>query len=263
MSMSSSKNGNSIFNVEELTVNYDKTAVLWDVTFSIPGGQLVGLIGPNGAGKSTLLKASIGLVRPLSGSVQFFGQSFERARSRVAYVPQRSSVDWDFPITALDLVLMGRYGSLGLFKWVSQKDREAAKKALDMVEMLPFAQRQISELSGGQQQRLFIARALLQEADLYLMDEPFAGIDMATEKMLVHLFRVLRGQGKTLLIVHHDLSAVQEYFDWLIMLNTCLIACGPVKEVYFDQNILRTYGRSTHLLDEAARLAQDKVTGLK
>jgi manganese/zinc/iron transport system ATP- binding protein len=263
MSTSSSKNGNNVLEISELTVNYDKTAVLWDINFSIPAGKIVGLIGPNGAGKSTLLKAAMGLIQPISGTVRFFGHSFAEKRSKIAYVPQRSSVDWDFPITAFDLVLMGSYGKLGLFKWTSKKDRAAAKKALEMVEMLPFAHRQISELSGGQQQRLFIARALLQEADLYLMDEPFAGIDMATEKALIQLFRKLRDQGKTLFIVHHDLGTAKEYFDWIVMLNTCLIACGPVKEIYFDQNILRTYGRSTSLLDEAAKLVQKKTTGRK
>ncbi len=256
-------NGNKALDVEELTVNYDKTAVLWDINFAIPPGQCVGIIGPNGAGKSTLLKAAMGLIRGLSGKVRFFGKPLSEVRQHVSYIPQRSSVDWDFPITAFDLVLMGCYGNLGLFKWVSKKDKLAALQALALVGMEGFADRQIGELSGGQQQRLFIARALLQEADIYLMDEPFAGVDMATEKALLILFETLKKQGKTLIVVHHDLSTVESYFDWVIMLNTCLIAVGPVKEVYNKNTILRTYGHSSNLLDEAAKMAQEKVKGLQ
>lgn len=251
-----------VLEVEQLTVNYDKTAVLWDVGFSIPAKKLVGIIGPNGAGKSSLLKAVLGLVKPLTGSVKFFGEPLSKVREKVAYVPQRSSVDWDFPITAFDLVLMGRYGKLGLFKWTSKKDKKAAMEALKTVEMEAFADRQISQLSGGQQQRLFIARALLQDASIYLMDEPFASIDIATEKALMRLFDQLKSRGKTVLIVHHDLGSVDQYFDWIVMLNTCLIASGPTKEVFHKDNILRTYGRSNLLLEEAARRVQDKTTGL-
>ena len=248
--------------VSQLTVNYDKTPVLWDVSFDIPSGKLVGIIGPNGAGKSTLLKSLLGMTKPLSGSVEFFGQPFKKIRQKVAYVPQRSSVDWDFPITAFDVVLMGRYGKLGYFRWPKQADKQAAQRALDMVGMLPFAHRQISQLSGGQQQRLFIARALLQEADIYLMDESFAGVDMATEQAIIALMDQLKLKGKTLFVVHHDLSTVNAYFDWVIMLNTCLIASGPVGEVFHAESVMRTYGRGTHLLDEAVKLTQDKSSGL-
>jgi len=253
----------SVLEIEQLTVNYDKTAVLWDVQCSIPEGKLTAVIGPNGAGKSTLLKASMGIVRPLSGSIRFFGQPLHKVRSRVAFVPQRSSVDWDFPITAFDLVLMGCYGKLNFFERVSKKDKARAAQALERVEMTGLADRQIGELSGGQQQRLFIARALLQDADLYLMDEPFAGIDLATEKTLAALFCSMRDAGKTMVLVHHDLSTAAKYFDWVVMLNTCLIASGPARETLSEQNILRTYGRSTALLDDAARLVQDKSAGLR
>jgi manganese/zinc/iron transport system ATP- binding protein len=258
-----SKNEKCVLKVEQLSVNYDKTAVLWDVQCEIPEGKLVGIIGPNGAGKSTFLKALLGMVRPLSGKIEFFGTAYKKVRHRIAYVPQRSSVDWDFPVTAYEVVLMGRYGKLGLFKWPKVADRQAAERALEMVGMLCFADRQISQLSGGQQQRLFIARALLQDADLYLMDEPFAGVDMATEKAIIALMDKLKVEGKTLLVVHHDLSTVDSYFDWVVMLNTCLIASGPVSEVFHTDTLMRTYGRSSALLDEAAKLTQNKTSGIK
>ncbi len=249
--------------VEQLSVNYDKTPVLWDICCEIPEGKLVGIIGPNGAGKSTFLKTLLGMTRPISGRIEFFGQPYRKVRNRIAYVPQRSSVDWDFPITAFEVVLMGRYGKMGVLKWPNAADRRAAQHALDMVGMLPFADRQISQLSGGQQQRLFIARALLQDADLYLMDEPFAGVDMATEKAIILLMDKLKVQGKTLLVVHHDLSTVDNYFDWVIMFNTCLIASGSTTDVFNSEMILRTYGRSNALLDEAAKLTQSKTSGIK
>lgn len=249
--------------VEQLSVNYDKTPVLWDIYCEIPEGKLVGIIGPNGAGKSTFLKTLLGMTRPLSGRIEFFGQPYRKVRNRIAYVPQRSSVDWDFPVTAFEVVLMGRYGKLGILKWAKAADRQAAEHALEMVGMLQFADRQISQLSGGQQQRLFIARALLQDADLYLMDEPFAGVDMATEKAIIALMDKLKLQGKTLLVVHHDLSTVDNYFDWVIMFNTCLIASGPTADVFNSEMIMRTYGRSSSLLDEAAKLTQSKTSGIK
>ncbi len=255
-------NKNPVLRVEQLTVNYDKTPVLWDISFAVPSGKLVGIIGPNGAGKSTLLKVLVGMIKPLSGSVEFFGQPFRKALHRISYVPQRTSVDWDFPITVLDVVLMGRYGRLGLWKWPKAADRDAAARALEKVGMLGFAHRQISQLSGGQQQRVFIARALLQEAEVYLMDEPFAGIDMATEKAIMALLNEMKTQEKTVFVVHHDLNTVDRYFDWVILLNTCLIAAGPVSEVFKMENILRAYGRSTTLLDEAAKLSQSKSSGL-
>ncbi len=255
--------GNSALKVEHLTVNYDKTPVLWDISFDVPQGKLVGIIGPNGAGKSTLIKAALGIVKPLSGKVLFFDRPLKKVRQRVAYVPQRSSVDWDFPITALDVVLMGRYGRLKWMKWPRAADREAAKAALEMVGMLGFAHRQIGQLSGGQQQRLFIARALLEEADIYLMDEPFAGVDIATEQAILALLQTLKKQGKTVFVVHHDLNTVDRYFDWVIMLNMCLVKAGPIEEAFHTEEIVRTYGKSAVLLDEAARLAQNKASGKK
>jgi manganese/zinc/iron transport system ATP- binding protein len=249
--------------IQQLSVNYDKTPVLWDVYCEIPEGKLVGIIGPNGAGKSTLLKALLGMSRSLSGKIEFFDLPLKKVEHRVAYVPQRTSVDWDFPITAFEVVLMGRYRKLGLFKWAKAADKEAARHALDIVGMLPFADRQISQLSGGQQQRLFIARALLQDADIYLMDEPFAGVDMATEKAIISLLNKLKNQGKTLLVVHHDLMSVESYFDWVIMLNTSLIASGPVAAVFNTENIMRTYGRTSALIDEAAKLTRNRTSGIK
>lgn len=251
----------SAITTEHLTVNYENTSVLWELSFEIPTGTLCAILGPNGAGKSTFLKCALGLVKPLSGKIDFFGKPLKQVRDKVAYVPQRTSVDWDFPVTVFDVVLMGRFGKMGLFKRPNAADREAARRVLEMVGLTPFAQRQISQLSGGQQQRLFIARALLQEADLYLMDEPFAGVDVATEKALITLFDTLKAQGKTLILVHHDLSSVEEYFDWVVLLNTGLIASGPTSQVFNPETLLRTYGRSSHLLDEVARLAKDKNLG--
>lgn len=248
--------------VEELRVGYDKAVVLWDLHFQIPQGKLVGIIGPNGAGKSTLLKALLGMIKPLGGKIRFFGHSYKYMKKKVAYVPQRTSVDWDFPITAFEVVLMGLSHRLGLCRWPSAADKRSAMRALEMVEMQGFKDRQISELSGGQQQRLFIARALLQDAEIYLMDEPFAGVDMATEKQLMHLFDRLKSQGKTLLVVHHDLSTVESYFDWVLMLNTCLIASGPVEEAFCTNTLLRAYGKGVSLLDEAAILSHKKTQGL-
>lgn len=251
----------SAVKVEKLTVHYEKTPVLWEINFDIPQGILVGVIGPNGAGKSTLLKALLGLIKPIHGEITFFGRPYKEKQKQIAYVPQRTSVDWNFPINVLDVVLMGRYGRLGILKWAKKSDREAAQKALERVGMLGFAHRQISELSGGQQQRVFLARALLQEAEIYFMDEPFAGIDMATEKALVELLSSLKSEGKTLFIVHHDLTTVKSYFDWVILLNSCLIGCGAVEKVFTEENLKRTYGTSAYLLAETKKLAQTKSSG--
>lgn len=247
---------------EELNINYGKTSVLWDISFQIPEGLLVGIVGPNGAGKSTLLKAALGLMNPLSGQISLFGKPARRVRRRVAYVPQRESIDWDFPITAEEVVLMGRYGRLGLFGKPRKADREAAAAALEQVGMTPFAHRQISQLSGGQQQRLFIARALVQNADLFLLDEPFVGVDLATEKAIMTLLRKQKGEGKTVLIVHHDLPSVEEYFDWVLLLNTRLLGCGPVKEVFTRDNVARAFGKNQSLFDEAANLSAKSMSGI-
>ncbi len=248
--------------IENLSVSYGKTPVLWDINCIIPKGKVVGIIGPNGAGKSTLLRAILGMLRPLHGEVRFFGETLKEAHDRIAYVPQRTSVDWDFPATVLDVVAMGCYGRLGLFKWVGKKERKAAMEALEKVGMEAFAHRQISELSGGQQQRVFLARAFMQNADLYCMDEPFGGVDMATEKALITILHQLQKEGKTLLIVHHDLNTVPQYFDWVMLLNTCLIGCGPLSEQFTEEKITRTYGRSAHLLGEAKKLTAHKTSGI-
>jgi manganese/zinc/iron transport system ATP- binding protein len=245
----------------QLTINYEKTPVLWDITFSIPQGHLVGIIGPNGAGKSTLIKAALGLIKPISGKIDFFGRPLGEMRKQIAYVPQRESVDWDFPITVRDLVLMGRYGRLGLFRWPRKADWTAADRYLEMVGMLPYANRQISQLSGGQQQRVFIARALLQEANIYFMDEPFAGVDLATERVIMDILKKLKAEGKTVFVVHHDLNSVENYFDWALLLNMRLVACGPIKEVFNAENLHTAYGKSFSLFDEALKLSHNKTGG--
>lgn len=252
-----------LFEVKQLTVNYDKIPVLWDISLSVPKGVMVGIIGPNGAGKSTLIKAALGIVNPLSGSVQFFGQPLKQVRQRIAYVPQRESVDWDFPITVKELVLMGRYGTLGLFRRPREADRSAADHYLKLLGMEEYADRQISLLSGGQQQRAFLARALLQEADIYFMDEPFAGVDLATETLIVQLLQQLTAAGKTIFVVHHDLNTVESYFNWVILLNMRLIACGETSRYFTPHYLNAAYGKSYALLDEAFKLSQLKQAGVK
>lgn len=259
--MNAEKEMNAL-DVYNLSVNYEKTPALWDVSLHVPAGNLIGVIGPNGAGKSTFLKAVLGQIKPLSGKIEFFEQPLAAVRNRVAYVPQRATVDWDFPITVLDLVLMGRYGRLGLFRWPGKADYEAAQHYLNVVGMSAFTNRQINQLSGGQQQRVFIARALLQEADIYFMDEPFAGIDAASEAIVINLLKQLKDQGKTVFVVHHDLNTVQNYFDWAILLNMRLIVCGHLQEVFTPENLHLTYGRNYALFDEALRLSQSKTKGL-
>ncbi len=228
--------------ISDLTVAYQEKPVLWDVDLSVPQGVLMAIVGPNGAGKSTLIKAALGLVRPAAGQVLIFGRPYSEVRARVAYVPQRSSVDWDFPTSVLDVVLMGRYGALGWFRRPGRRERGEAMVALEQVGMQEFARRQISQLSGGQQQRVFLARALAQQADVVFMDEPFQGVDATTEQAIVALLRELRQLGKTVVVVHHDLETVPEYFDWVTLLNVRRIASGPVAEVFTRQNIRTAYG---------------------
>lgn len=249
----SGRNGDSRgvpLSVRDVTVAYHRKPVLWNVTLDIPPGSLVGLVGPNGAGKSTLLKTVVDMVPRISGQVQIFGQPYRRSLGRLAYVPQRESVDWDFPATAMDVVLMGTYGRLGWFKPVGARERQAALSALAQMEIDHLANRQISQLSGGQQQRTFLARALVQHADLYLMDEPFAAVDASTEKAIVQLMRQLQSQGKTIIVVHHDLHTVPEYFDFLVLLNLRLVAAGPMADVFTKDNLQKTYGGKLTLLDE-------------
>lgn len=237
--------------VHDLTVAYHRKPVLWDVDVSLPVSKLIAVIGPNGAGKSTLLKAALGLVPLASGHVRIFGQELKHARKLVGYVPQRETVDWDFPVNALDVVLMGRYGKLGWLRRPGAVDREAALASLRKVGMQDFATRQISQLSGGQQQRVFLARALAQEAMLYFMDEPFAGVDAATEKAIVDVLRELRSQGATVIAVHHDLQTVSDYFDHVVLLNMRLVAAGPVETTFTRDNLQKTYGGRLTILDEA------------
>jgi manganese/zinc/iron transport system ATP- binding protein len=238
--------------VHDLTVSYHKKPVLWGIDLAVPAGNLVGIVGPNGAGKSTLIKAAMGLLPLSSGWVKFFGEPFKKNLRRVGYVPQRESVDWDFPVSVMDVVLMGRYGHLGLIRRPSKEDREIARLCLEKVKMLPYANRQISNLSGGQQQRVFLARALAQESDLYFMDEPFAGVDAATESAIVTLLQELKSKGKTLLVVHHDLPTARNYFDMLLLLNMRVVAFGPTDQVFTHDLLQKTYGGRLTILSEVA-----------
>lgn len=247
--------------ISELTVNYERAAALWNISLKVPQGKLVAIIGPNGAGKSTLIKAALGLIKPLSGCVSFFGKSLNQVRKRVAYVPQRESVDWDFPITVFDLVLMGRYGKIGLFKRITKEDKEAVRKYLEMVGLENYSQRQISQLSGGQQQRAFLARALIQESDLYFMDEPFTGIDITSTNVILDILKQLKESGKSVFIVHHDLESVSQTFDWAILLNMRLVAQGDVQSVLTPQHIHCAYGKECFLWDEARKLNRGKSAG--
>jgi manganese/zinc/iron transport system ATP- binding protein len=245
--------------IHDMTVAYHRRPVLWDIDFDAPAGRLIGIVGPNGAGKSTLLKAVLDLVPKASGRVTFFGKPYKQQRHLIGYVPQRESVDWDFPVSALDVVAMGRYGRIGWFRPVSRRHREAAMAALERVGIADYAHRQISRLSGGQQQRVFLARALTQEAEIYFMDEPFAGVDAATETAIVQLLRDLRTAGKTVFVVHHDLQTVGEYFDYLMLLNMRIVVHGPTDEVFTRENLQKTYGGRLSLLAEAAEaLARGK-----
>lgn len=242
----------SPLSIHDMTVAYQRKPVLWDVDYDAPPGKLIGIVGPNGAGKSTLLKAALDLIPKASGRVMVFGKPYREQRHLVAYVPQRESVDWDFPVSALDVVAMGRYGKIGWFRPVSRAHKAAAREALRRVGMAEFAHRQISQLSGGQQQRVFLARALTQDAQLYLMDEPFSGVDAATEKAIVDLLRDLRASGRTVLAVHHDLQTVADYFDEVVLLNMRIVAYGPTATTFTPENLQKTYGGRLTLLEQAA-----------
>lgn len=228
--------------VTDLTVAYQDKPVLWDIDLDVPPGVLLSIVGPNGAGKTTLIKAILGLVRPAAGNVLIYDKPYEAQRGIVGYVPQRGSVDWDFPTNVLDVVMMGRYGALGWIRRPKKKERELAMQALEKVGMEAYTTRQISQLSGGQQQRVFLARALVQDATVYLMDEPFQGVDATTERAIVTLLQELRADGKTVVVVHHDLQTVTDYFDWVMLLNIRRIASGPVDEIFTSDNLRETYG---------------------
>lgn len=240
-----------VLEVHDLTVAYRTQPVLWDIDLRLPEGKLIAIVGPNGAGKSTLLKAALGLVPPITGWVKFFGQPYDACRSWVGYVPQRESVDWDFPTSALDVVTMGLYGRVGWFRRPTKHHRAAALDCLGKVGIRELAHRQISQLSGGQQQRVFLARALAQEARLYLMDEPFAGVDAATERAIIALLKKLRGEGRTVVAVHHDLQTVAAYFDYVVLLNMRLVAAGEISTTFTTENLQRTYGGKLTVLTRA------------
>lgn len=243
--------------VHNLTTTYGNTPVLWDVDFELPSGQIIGIIGPNGSGKTTLLKTIMGLLVPASGYVKIFDKNIDQMRERIAYVPQRESVDWDFPASVFDVVKMGRYRSNNLFRRSTKTDLAIVEESIEKVGLSDFRNRQISQLSGGQQQRVFIARALAQKADIYLMDEPFVGVDAATENAILSLLQEMKKDGKTVLMIHHDLQTVSDYFDYLVLLNTRLIAKGTPQEVLTEENLSNAYGGQLTLLAKVANLIKE------
>lgn len=248
--------------IEDLTVSYQSKPVLWDIDLDIPPGVMAAIVGPNGAGKSTLIKTVLGLIKPAAGHIYIYGQTYNQQRRKVGYVPQRSSVDWDFPTTVLDVVIMGLYGNLGWFKRPGKSEREMATEALTQVGMESFIHRQISQLSGGQQQRVFLARALIQNADVYFMDEPMAGVDATTERTIISLLKDLRNLGKTVIVVHHDLQTVADYFDWMVLLNVRVIAQGLVKDVYTPEHLRSAYGGQIALLQDLPKSILEKQEAL-
>lgn len=244
--------------VHNITASYYRKPVLWDVDFQLPQGQLIGIVGPNGSGKTTLLKTMMGLIEPDSGYVNIFGKKLQEVRERVSYVPQRESVDWDFPASVMDVVEMGRYRKGNIFRRLTDHDRNLATRALEKVNLLDLARRQISQLSGGQQQRVFIARALAQQADLYLMDEPFAGVDASTEEAILKLLSEMKKEGKTVLIVHHDLQTAYDFFDHIVLLSTRLVASGPKDEVFTPELLQEAYGGQLTVLSRIGDLLARK-----
>jgi len=241
-----------------LTVIYDKKPAIWNIDFTLPAGKIIGIMGPNGSGKSTLLKAIMDIVEPNMGYVKLLDKPLDDVRDKVSYVPQRLSVDWDFPASVYDVVAMGRYAKRGMFKKLSSEDKKRIDESLEMVNMSAFKNRQISQLSGGQQQRVFLARALAQDADIYLMDEPFVGVDAATEQAIITLLKNMRDQGKTLLVVHHDLHTAQDYFEHMVLLNTRLVAEGPTEEIFNEKILTETYGGTLTTLSKVANVLKEK-----
>ncbi|MDD4574726.1 MAG: metal ABC transporter ATP-binding protein [Sphaerochaeta sp.] len=248
---------------EDITIAYHEKPVIWDVDFQVPPGVMMAIVGPNGAGKSTLLKGILGLVKLTAGKVRIFGETYERQRKLVGYVPQRTGVDWDFPTTVLDVVLMGTYGRLGWIKRPGKTEIYQATEALEKVGMRDYSNRQISQLSGGQQQRVFLARALTQDAEIFLMDEPFQGVDAATERTIIAILKELKHAGKTVVAVHHDLQTVPEYFDWVTLLNVRRIAGGPVEEIFTNENLRKTYGGKLSFLEEKESSSPVEITPSK
>jgi manganese/zinc/iron transport system ATP- binding protein len=245
-----------ILDVHDMTVAYNRRPVLWNVDLTIRKPGLTAIVGPNGAGKSTLIRSVMGLVPMVSGTVTAWGESVKRQRNRIGYVPQRGSVDWDFPISVFETVLMGTFGSLGWIRRPGKKQKELASQCLERVGMQDFADRQIGQLSGGQQQRVFLARALAQEAELYFMDEPMAGVDAATERIVFDLLKSLSQEGRTIVVVHHDLRTVSEYFDDVVLLNVRIVASGPVSTTFTSANLQATYGGRLTILDTMAEAVQ-------
>jgi len=249
---------NTIIEAHNLTVLYGRKPALWNIDFELPDKQVIGIMGPNGSGKSTLLKAIMGVVEPTSGFTKVYDDELNNVRDKVSYVPQRQDIDWDFPANVWDIVAMGRYQKRGLFKKLTTEDKEIVTDSLEKVNMLGYAKRQISQLSGGQQQRVFLARAIAQQGDLFLMDEPFAGVDIATEEMIISLLKTMKDAGKTLVIVHHDLHTAQSYFDHLVLLNTRLIASGPTSEVFTDKILTDTYGGRLTTISKISQELENK-----
>ncbi len=243
-----------VIQIENLTVNYGKNLVLWEVFLSISSGKMIGIIGPNGAGKSTFLKALMGFCPKLSGKITFWQKAFSSVRTKIAYIPQKEEIDWDFPITVYEVVLMGRFSHLRFWQRPKAFDKQKVFDALEKVGLKEYAKRQIGQLSGGQQQKLFLARAIAQEAKVYLLDEPFQGVDATSEKVIIQVLKQWRNEGKTILIVHHDLSRLKEYFDELVFLNKRIIASGPLEQVLTEENLQAVFGNSPMLFEEASRL---------
>lgn len=240
-------NSKPALEIDDLTVAYKLRPVLWDIDLKVPGGAMMAVIGPNGAGKSTLIKACLGIVKPLAGEVKMLGEPYRKMRSKIGYVPQRGSVDWDFPTTVKDVVMMGTYGRLGWIRRPGKKQAAMARTAINRVGLSDFADRQISQLSGGQQQRVFLARALVQDAEIYFLDEPLQGVDATSEKAIIDILKELKSKGKTLIVVHHDLQTVKRYFDWVTFLNVKVVTSGPVEKVFTTENLRETYGSALTL----------------
>jgi manganese/zinc/iron transport system ATP- binding protein len=236
-----------VLDVSHLTVAYNQNNILSDVSVTIPQGVMCGIIGPNGAGKTTFIKALLNLVPITAGTITILGTSFQDARNKIAYIPQRNSVDWDFPITVFDMVLMGCYGKLGWFKRPGKNEYNKAFAALSAVGLCEYVHKSIGVLSGGQQQRAFLARALMQDAHIYFLDEPFAGVDITTEHIIINLFKQLRDEGKTVIVVHHDLFTASSYFDYVVLLNKTCIAHGVTEQVLTSAHLERAYGNITFL----------------
>jgi manganese/zinc/iron transport system ATP- binding protein len=237
--------------VEDLTVAYSDKPVLWDIDLNVPTGVKMAIIGPNGAGKSTLVKAAMGLVKPVAGEVRIFGRAREKADGTIAYVPQRATLSWDFPTDVIDVVTMGTYGRVGWIRRCGAQEKQQATAALDKVGMTEFSRRPIAELSGGQQQRVLLARALVQDAPIYMLDEPFQGVDAPTERAIIDVLDDLADAGKTIIVVHHDLQTIPEYFDQVLLLNVRAIDSGPVSTVFTDENLRLTFGGRVGVLAAA------------